>query len=157
MVRVIEVNAENRVFEFGPFRLIPRTRMLLRAGEPVELGPKALEILLTLVENRGRSLTKDELMNAIWPGAAVEESSVGAKIFQLRKILNDDPARPRYVATVPEGGYRFIAQVAESHENLDAHGSAGNALLSLAGRYAGGPGNTSDRAETILETELSTH
>ena len=67
-------------YEFGPFRLDSAQRALLRDGEPVPLPPKALDILLLLVRNPGRLITKEELLTAIWPKMVVEESNLSQNI-----------------------------------------------------------------------------
>ena len=77
------------------------------------LPPKVFDTLLVLVENRGRILEKDLLMNKIWPDSFVEESSLAQYIFQLRKALGDDASGHRFIETIPKRGYRFIAPVQE--------------------------------------------
>src|SRR5271166_968639 len=101
------------VFEFGPFRLNPAERLLLRGQTPVRLSPKAFDALVFLVENRGRLLEKDELLKKVWPGTFVEESNLAQHISILRKALQDGEGGFRYIETVPRRGYRFIAEVRE--------------------------------------------
>jgi TolB-like protein len=103
-------------FEFGPFRLDPAEYRLLRQGEPVPLMPKAFELLLVLVRNRGRLLEKAELMKAVWPDAIVEEANLALNISLLRKALGQSPTGPTYIETVPRRGYRFLADVREVSE-----------------------------------------
>ena len=67
-------------YEFGPFRLDPTERLLLRGGEPVPLTPKAFETLLVLVKNSGHILDKDELMKILWPDTIVEEANLTVNI-----------------------------------------------------------------------------
>ena len=74
-------------YEFGPYQLLTAERLLLRAGSPVPLAPKVFETLLAFVRNRGRLLTKDELMNFIWGDTVVEEGNLTQNIFVLRKVL----------------------------------------------------------------------
>jgi eukaryotic-like serine/threonine-protein kinase len=92
-------------YEFGPFRLEPNERKLLRGNEIVVLTPKAFDTLLLLVRNSGHLLEKDELINMLWPDTFVEEGSLSNNIFLLRKALGEDPA---FIETVPRRGYRFI-------------------------------------------------
>ncbi|MBV9227268.1 MAG: winged helix-turn-helix domain-containing protein, partial [Acidobacteriaceae bacterium] len=69
------MGVENQVlYEFGPFRLEPDERLLLREGKPAPLTPKAFELLVLLVRNQGRLVTKNQIMQAIWPGSFVEEA-----------------------------------------------------------------------------------
>ena len=103
------------VFEFGPFLLEPSTRSLLRQGVPQTLAPKTFDLLLLLVEQRARVVSKDELLQTVWPGTFVEEGNLSQQIFLLRKILSGD-GQTEYVSTVPRRGYRFVAEVRERPE-----------------------------------------
>jgi DNA-binding winged helix-turn-helix (wHTH) protein len=98
-------------YEFGPFRLDPRKRRLMRDGEPVRLTPKALDLLLVLIEERGRTVEKDELLEKVWAGTVVEENNLNQNITALRKSLGDSRQDSQYIATVPGIGYRFVADV----------------------------------------------
>jgi TolB-like protein/DNA-binding winged helix-turn-helix (wHTH) protein/tetratricopeptide (TPR) repeat protein len=97
-----------RLYEFGPFRLDPAERKLLRGNEIVALTPKAFDTLHLLVRNSGRVLEKDELISMLWPDTFVEEGSLSNHIFLLRKALGEDPA---FIETVPRRGYRFVGAV----------------------------------------------
>ena len=99
------------LYEFGPFRLNPQKRLLLREDEPVPLSPKAFDTLLVLIENSGKVVLKDDLMKAVWPGSFVEEANLSQNIFTLRKALGDSPEQRRYIATVPGQGYQFTETV----------------------------------------------
>lgn len=101
----------NSLYEFGEFRLDTREKILMHGDQPVELTPKGFELLSVFVENHGRLLEKDELMNKVWADSFVEESNLTFNIRQLRKILGDDAHAPRYIKTVRRHGYRFIADV----------------------------------------------
>ena len=108
------MNRQTRLFyEFGPFKLDATERVLLRQGTPLPLTPKGIEILLTLVENRGRLLEKDELLDKVWADTFVEPANLTQTISVLRKLLEDDSQTPRYIQTVAKRGYRFIADVRE--------------------------------------------
>jgi Tol biopolymer transport system component/DNA-binding winged helix-turn-helix (wHTH) protein len=106
-------NPNRHLYSFGHYSVDVAERQLLRAGECVALPPKVFDTLLVLVENRGRILEKDLLMNKIWPDSFVEESSLAQYIFQLRKALGDDASEHRFIETIPKRGYRFIASVQE--------------------------------------------
>src|SRR4030095_1773596 len=97
---------------FGPFRIDVAERLLRRDGESIPLTPKAFDLLLMLVENKGHLLEKDELMKMLWPNTFVEEANLSNNISQLRKALSMDPVH-QYIETVPRRGYRFIADVTE--------------------------------------------
>ena len=106
-------------FEFGPFRLEVSTRSLYLhqgdKGEFVAVPPKALDTLFVLVEEAGRLVTKDELMQRVWPDAFVEEGSIANNVSMLRKILDPHFAGDGAIATVSRRGYRFIAPVTLSN------------------------------------------
>ena len=101
------------IFEFGPFRLNPAERLLLRDQAPVHLPPKAFDALVVLVENRGHLLEKNALLEKVWPDTFVEESNLAQHISVVRKALQDGEDGSRYIETVPTHGYRFIAEVRE--------------------------------------------
>ena len=96
------------LYEFGPFRLEPAERKLLRGNEVVVLTPKAFDTLVLLVRNSGHLLEKDELLSMVWPDSFVEEGNLSNNIFILRKALGEDPS---YIETVPKRGYRFVGAV----------------------------------------------
>ncbi len=98
-------------YEFGPFRLNPAQRLLLRDERPIPLQPKAFETLLMLVRNSERVVLKDELLNAVWADTCVEESNLTQNIFVLRKALGDVDGGRRYIMTVSGRGYRFAETV----------------------------------------------
>lgn len=101
------------VFIFGPYRLDPRTRSLHRNGEPIELTPKMLDVLLLLVRNAGRLVQKEEFFRAVWPETVVEENNLSVTISKLRSVLEERAGARRYIETVPRRGYRFRAIVRE--------------------------------------------
>jgi predicted ATPase len=94
---------------FGPFRLYPEQRVLLRADKPLSLGSRAREILLVLVERAGEIVKKSELIARVWPDTIVEEGSLRVHIATLRKALRDGQGGMRYVENVTGHGYRFVA------------------------------------------------
>src|SRR5687768_9364852 len=102
-----------RIYRFNDFELDAVKRQLLRRGQPVTLQPKAFDLLLVLVENGGRLLTKDDLLSLVWPDQIVEESNLTVHISALRKALGEHKGHHRYVVTEPGRGYRFIADVTE--------------------------------------------
>ena len=103
----------NHFYRFGEFTVDADQRVLLRHGKPLLLAPKVLETLLTLVQNGGRIIEKEELMKRLWPDTFVEESNLTYCIVQLRKTLGDEARHPRYIETIPKRGYRFIVDVEE--------------------------------------------
>jgi TolB-like protein/Flp pilus assembly protein TadD len=102
-----------KAYEFGPFRLLPTERRVLRGTEVVQLTPKVFDTLLALVKNSGRLVAKDELMKMIWQDSFVEEGNLTQNIFILRKTLGESPHDHQYIVTIPGQGYRFVAEVQE--------------------------------------------
>lgn len=98
-------------YEFDRFRIDIGERALRRDGEIVPLTQKAFEVLLALVERRGRIVSKEELLEKVWPDTFVEESNLAQNIYTLRKALGQAPDGEGYIATVPRRGYRFTATV----------------------------------------------
>ena len=116
-------------FEFDAFSLDSGTRQLLRSsGEEVLLSPKAFQLLLLLVANRARAMSKQELHQSLWPSTFVVETNLASLIAEVRRALNDDAAKPRFVRTIHRFGYRFVGQVDES----GAISSEGPAAAKLA-------------------------
>ncbi|MBI4474555.1 MAG: winged helix-turn-helix domain-containing protein [Acidobacteria bacterium] len=103
--------ARREVFHFDEFTLDVQERRLLRGAEAVRLSPKAYDVLVALVRQRGRLVTKDELLTRLWPGSFVEEGGLTVHVSALRKALGEDAHRPIYIETVARSGYRFIATV----------------------------------------------
>jgi Tol biopolymer transport system component/DNA-binding winged helix-turn-helix (wHTH) protein len=99
-------------YEFGDHRLDPLTRVLSQGGRPIPLAPKAFDLLMLLVEGRGRVLERDELIRELWPDTVVEEANLTFQVSTLRKALGEDG--PRWIETVPKHGYRFTARVREA-------------------------------------------
>ncbi len=104
---------EKRVYGFGEFRLDIGERTLENAGHPVAIAPKAFDVLVSLVENRGHIVEKQELMRQVWPDIFVEENNLAFNVSVLRKLLGESSASPRFIETIPKRGYRFIAEVIE--------------------------------------------
>src|ERR1041384_8847679 len=105
-------NVESKVYEFNGFRLEASQRRLLYEGQPVPLKPKVFDLLLFLIEMRGRLVVKEDLMREIWPDAIVEENNITVSMSILRKILRDRVDR-EFIETVPRRGYRFVGEVNE--------------------------------------------
>ncbi len=100
------------VYQFGPFRLETSEYRLLRDGEAVSLPHKAFEVLLALVEGRGRVVLKEDLLKRVWPETFVEEANLAVAVSQLRKVLGDvQNGDHHYIETVRSIGYRFLAPV----------------------------------------------
>src|SRR3954471_19217401 len=89
------------MYEIGPFRLDPQAQVLLHGGEPVALGPRAVQVLTTLVEHAHRHVGKESLINAAWPGRIVEESNLNVQVSAIRRALGRAPGGAAWVETLP--------------------------------------------------------
>ncbi len=98
-------------YRFGPFHLDVRERRLSRGGEVIPLRLKVFDTLLVLVENAGRLVTKQELLDRVWPETTVEENNLNHNVSVLRKALGEKATGQQYIETVPRVGYRFAAPV----------------------------------------------
>ncbi len=100
-------------YRFGTFELQPNERRLLAGGEPVVLGPRAFDLLIALVERPGQLVTKEELLDCVWPKLVVEENNLQVQVSALRKILGQEA-----IATIPGRGYRFTVTLTASNAPL---------------------------------------
>ncbi|MBO4224189.1 winged helix-turn-helix domain-containing protein [Bradyrhizobium neotropicale] len=101
----------DQFLSFGPFRLSSVGRILYRDDEPVALGSRALDILITLVERAGETVSRRDLINQVWPDLLVEDANLRVHVTHLRRALLDGRDGARYVANVPGRGYCFVAPV----------------------------------------------
>ncbi len=102
---------KGEIFQFGGFVLIPGERLLTRNGEAKPLTPKAFDLLVALVRRSGHLVSKDELLQEVWPGRFVEEVNLSVNVSAVRKALGRDPGGAELIQTVSKGGYRFVAPV----------------------------------------------
>lgn len=101
---------------FQSFGLDTSNQCLHHNGTQIELAPKLFAVLRYLVENPGRLVTHDELLDALWPETYVQPQVLRTYVLELRKVLGDDAAQPRFIQTLPKRGYRFVAPVTEHVE-----------------------------------------
>src|SRR5258708_2081598 len=99
---------------FGPFRLVPAERLLERAGRPVTLGGRALDLLLALVYRAAEGGSQRELMDRVWPALVVEGGVLRVHIAGLRKALEEGTDGARYISNVRGRGYCFVASIERS-------------------------------------------
>lgn len=109
---------ENQLYEFGPYVMDARSRILLKDGTTVRLTPKAFDTLFVLVQHASQVVEKEQLLKEVWPDIFVEEGSLSHNIHGLRKALGDDSSEPRYIETIPKRGYRFVAPVRVSQAKI---------------------------------------
>jgi len=109
---------------FGPYRIHPRQRLVLEAGRPLLLGRRAVDILLILLEQAGNVVSKQELIARVWPKSVVEDGNLRVHMAALRKALGDGQAGQRYIVTVAQRGYSFVAPLSIEPMTLPTDGSA---------------------------------
>src|SRR6516162_5726081 len=94
-------------FEFGRFRILPRRREVLADGRPMELGGRAFDVLVALIEANGAVVSKDELMRRVWPDRIVEDNNLHAQIKALRRAFSGDDL----IRTIVGRGYQFRGEI----------------------------------------------
>lgn len=105
---------EHREYRFDDFLVNQEAWTLYRDGQVIHLEPTVLKLLVFLIGNRDRLVTRKELMDTVWGDTVVSESALSKAVERLRKALDDDPGAPRYIETVHSRGYRFVAEVEEA-------------------------------------------
>ncbi len=118
----------HRAYEFGPFVLDTVQHSLLKQGSPIDITPKTYDTLLVLLHNHGRMLSKEELMQAVWPDSFVEESNLTQQVFMIRRALGESATEARYIVTVPGRGYRFSGDVRVVEENPERKRAGSNSV-----------------------------
>ena len=108
-----------RYYDFDSFRIDPLERVLLRNGKPVSLPPKVFDTLLALVEHSGHIVSKDELVEILWPDVFVEENNLTQYVATVRRALGDNRQEQKYIETIPKRGYRFAPTVRLITEESD--------------------------------------
>ena len=116
--------------QFESFRLDISNQCLWRAGAQIALPPKPFAILRYLVDNPGRLITHDELLDALWPETYVQPQVLRTYMLELRRVLGDDVDAPRFIQTLPKRGYSFVARVREDGEARAALGHLPQATIS---------------------------
>jgi Tol biopolymer transport system component/DNA-binding winged helix-turn-helix (wHTH) protein len=116
------VSDRTAVYEFSGYRLDPRARVLSLRDRPIALAPKSFDLLLLLVERRGRVLARDELIRELWPDTFVEEANLTFQVSTVRKALGEDGSK--WIETVPKHGYRFSGAVREVRPEENAAAEA---------------------------------
>lgn len=98
-------------YMIGDVTVTPETGEVSRAGEVVHLEPKSMAVLLRLIEHSGEVVSREDLLDAVWPGIHVGDDSLTAAIIKIRRALGDDARNPTHVETIPKRGYRLVAEV----------------------------------------------
>ena len=128
---------DTAILQFDGYTLDRANRRLARGGEVLDIGSRYFDALVLLVEARGRLVTKDHFMDQVWRGVPVTDEALTQCIRSLRRALDDDAANPRFIATVPKHGYRFVASLEKEHPPKDeAFGTQVADRQSATGRMA---------------------
>ena len=114
---------------FGSFRLLPAQRLLLDGSKPVQLGSRALDVLIALVERPSELVSKEELMTRVWPKTFVHHANLAVHISALRRALRDGRDGNRFFINVPGRGYVFVAPLKVHDPAKPSHPASPNAPL----------------------------
>src|ERR1700738_3813292 len=146
------------VVSFGPFCLFAAERQLKKGDEPLQLGGRALDALIALVERAGEVVTRRELIARVWPNVTVEEANLRVHIASLRKALGDGREGARYVTNVTGQGYCFVAPVTRAMPRRAAPPAADVAVATRLQRLPARLTRMVGRDETVraLSTQLMT-
>lgn len=127
-----------RALRFGDFTLDRQTQRLFRGTEPVDLDPRAWDVLCVLIDRAGALVSKAEVLAAAWSDAVVSDAALSQAVQRLRRALGDDARQPRYVETVHRRGFRFVAEVhvAASEDARDSDAPAVGEPAVFVGREA---------------------
>jgi predicted ATPase/DNA-binding winged helix-turn-helix (wHTH) protein len=115
----------DKALRFGPFVLLPSERILLEGGQALRIGDRALEILMLLLQRAGQVVTKEELIDHVWPNTVVEPINLRVNITALRRVLRDGKPPNRFIVNVVGQGYVFVGEIRVE----DANGSPEIALV----------------------------
>ena len=113
------IASKSFVFRFADIEVREREFSLIKAGEALPVEPKAFRVLLLLLRNPQKLITKEELLNAVWGDVAVGDNSLARSVALLRRLLGDETRNPRYIETVATVGYRWLYPV-EQREDLSS-------------------------------------
>jgi TolB-like protein/tetratricopeptide (TPR) repeat protein len=105
-----------RIYVLGPFRLHAEGQILFKGPEPVALGRRAIALLHALVARPGTPLSKDDLIEAAWPGLTVDEGNLSVQIAALRRVLGEEPGGHHWIETLSRRGYRFVGPITTDEE-----------------------------------------
>ncbi len=147
-------------YEFAQFRLSVALRELARDGEALDVQRRVLDLLIYLIENRTRTVSKDEIQDAVWPGTVVTEAALTRAVMKARRALGDDGSEQQFIKTVHGQGYRFVAPVTavgdSDEDSLDGESEAvrterRQAVLRVATTYGAGAWLLNQAAAMVWE------
>lgn len=124
------------IHQFGPFRLYADTEILFRGAEPVVLGQRAVALLRHLLERAGAPVSKDALIEAAWPGLAIEDSNLTVQIAALRRIFDEAAGGAGWIETLPRRGYRYVGPAITTDHPPDEAKPQTSSVLALPDKPA---------------------
>ena len=142
-----KVGTGDQVIAFGPYRLLPAHRLLLQGEQPVAVGSRAIDLLLTLIERPGEIISKETLISRAWPKIFVEEANLRVQVSALRRALGDGQGGRRYILASPGRGYSFVGRVTVSQSA--AHPEQDGSNLGRVDTLPANPGRLIGRAGPI--------
>ena len=153
---MLEINSAT--YSFDGFQLDARKRLLLRDGEPVALTAKAFDLLLALVESGGREITKDELMERLWPNQIVEDANLTVTMSHVRKALGEKASEHRFIVTIPGRGYCFVGELQRGEALIIEEHTRSQIVIEQErgnGETIGLPALPAASSPNIMRTEMS--
>src|SRR5262245_42094870 len=144
------------MYRFGPFTADRTTYRVFNAGQPLDLTPKLLDLLFHLLDHPAALVTKEALLDAVWPGANVTDNALAQAVSDLREALGDAAGDPTYIRTVARRGYRFIAPVErEAARQALGPGPQADGNPSAAPEVTATPAATADARRTLLVLDFT--
>src|SRR5215469_16619275 len=104
-------------FRLAEWAVEPQLNTLERNGHTVRLEPKVMQVLVTLSDQPGEVVSKEQIFKRVWPDTFVSDEVLTRSISELRKAFEDNPQEPKYIQTIPKGGYRLVAPVVPEPAN----------------------------------------
>jgi DNA-binding winged helix-turn-helix (wHTH) protein len=145
------------MIRFGPFQIDPRTWLLTRDSQTVDLSPRLVEILAFIVSKAGQIVTKDELLEKFWPGVNVTENTLTRAVADIRKAIGDGAAEPQYLETASRRGYRFVGEAPSVSDPFQDWVKGRLALDSLDASKLNDAVNAFERTTVELPTYAPAH
>lgn len=144
------VDFEKEIYEFEGFRIDISERRLSHYGDETAVTPKAFDLLGLLVRNHGHLLTKDRIIEELWPGSFVEEANLNVNISALRRVLGDTAVEQKFIETVPRQGYRFVADVKRNDQVAESPAKRLNARSKDSASQPNEPRNVAEEIRRSL-------
>lgn len=133
-------------FRIGPWLVTPRLNAISRNGPQVHLEPKVMDVLVSLATRNGETVSREELLRAVWPNTFVTDDALTRCVSELRRVLEDDIHDPHFIETIPKRGYRMVAQVELVSEQFPSKSQASRVASQFAASDRHSVGRDKERA-----------